>query len=115
VIRGDRLEALFVAIREGHRQGEILALHWHDVDVDGGALNVVGSLQGPRSKLVVGDPKTRKSRRRLELFPETVDALRDHRARQREERLLVGTMWEDNDLVFPDEFGRFMRSWKVRE
>jgi integrase len=116
VVRGNRLEALFVlAIREGLRQGEILALHWHDVDLDGGALAVVGSLQGPRSALVVGDPKTRKSRRRLELFPETVDALREHRARQREERLLVGTMWEDNDLVFPNEFGGFMRSAKVRE
>jgi integrase len=115
VIRGNRLEALFVvAIREGLRQGEILALHWHDVDLDGGALAVVGSLQGPRTKLVVGDPKTRKSRRRLELFPETVDALREHRARQREERLLVGTMWDDNDLVFPNEFGGFMRVDKVR-
>jgi integrase len=115
VIRGDRLEALFVvAIREGLRQGEILALHWKDVDVDNGALAVVGSLQGPRSKLVVGDPKTRKSRRRLELFPETVEALREHRARQREERLLVGTMWEDNDLVFPNEFGGFLRGEAVR-
>ena len=116
VIRRNRLEALFVvAIREGLRQGEILALHWRDVDLDGGALAVVGSLQGPRKKLVVGDPKTRKSRRRLELFPETVDALREHRARQRQERLLVGTMWEDNDLLFPNEFGGFMRSEKVRD
>ena len=116
VIRGDRLEALFVvAIREGLRQGEILALHWRDIDLDNAALNVVGSLQGPRSKLVVGDPKTRKSRRRLELFPETVEALREHRSRQREERLLVGTMWEENDLVFPNEFGGFMRSEKVRD
>jgi len=112
VIHGDRLEALFVvAIREGLRQGEILALHWRDVDLDAGALAVVGSLQGR----VVGDPKTRKSRRRVELFPETVDALREHRARQVQERLRVGTMWADNDLVFCNEFGGFLRADKVRE
>jgi integrase len=109
-IRGDRLEALFaVAIREGLRQGEILALHWRDVDLDNGTIAVTGSLQGRRrSLLTIGEPKTRGSRRSLALFPETVDALRDHRARQLEERLRVGSMWVADDLVFCNEFGGFL-------
>jgi integrase len=111
-IRGDRLEALFVvAIREGLRQGEILALHWRDVDVDDATLTVTGSL----SEGTVGEPKTRRSRRSLALFPETVEALRDHRTRQLGERLLVGSMWVDDDLVFPNEFGGFLNAERLRE
>jgi integrase len=110
VIRGQRLEALFVvAIREGLREGEILGLHWRDVDLDNGTLAVTGSLQGRRRSLLsIGEPKSRKSRRSLALFPETVEALREHRARQLEERLLVGSMWQDQDLVFPNEFDGFL-------
>jgi integrase len=109
-IRGERLEALFVvAVREGLRQGEILALHWRDVDLDNGTIAVTGSLQGRRRALLtVGEPKSRKSRRGLALFPETVEALRDHRARQLAERLRAGSMWVDADLVFPNELGGFL-------
>lgn len=111
-IRGDRLEALFVvAIREGLRQGEILGLHWREVDLDDATLSVIGSLQLGE----LGQPKTKRSRRAVTLFPETVEALRAHRTRQLEERLLVGSMWQDNDLVFPNEFGGFLSPQKARE
>lgn len=111
-IRGERLEALYVvAAREGLRQGEILGLRWRDVDLDRGALAVTGSLQGTRrADLTIGAPKSRKSRRNLALFPETVDALRAHRTRQLAERLRAGSMWVDGDLVFPNEFGGYLRA-----
>lgn len=109
-VRGERLEALFVvAIREGLRQGEILGLRWRDVDLDRGMLSVTGSLQGARrSKLTIGEPKSRRSRRSLVLFPETVEALRGHRARQGQDRLRAGSMWVEQDLVFPNELGRYL-------
>ena len=45
-IRGDRLEALFtLALATGARQGELLALQWSDVDLDGWSLQVRGTLQ----------------------------------------------------------------------
>jgi integrase len=34
-----------------------------------------------------------------------VQALREHRTRQKEERLLVGPEWQELDLVFTDAFG----------
>ena len=103
VIRGERLEALYVlAVREGMRQGEILALRWRDVDLVGGVLAVTASLQSDRT---IGEPKSRHSRRSVVMFPETVAALREHRERQRFEARRAGSMWVDRDLVFPNEFG----------
>ena len=109
-VKGERLEALYVvAAREGVRQGELLGLKWANVDLDAGTLQVVGSLQGARrSSLTIGEPKTRHSRRSLVLFPETVEALRAHRARQLEERLVAGSMWEEQDLVFANRFGGYV-------
>jgi integrase len=112
-IHGDRLEALFVvAIREGLRQGEILGLRWQDVDLERGTITVTKSLQDE----TVGKPKTKKSRRTVVLLPETADALGGHRTRQLQERLLVGSMWQqDGDLVFPNEFGAFQSPQRLRD
>ena len=95
-----------VAIREGLRQGEILALRWSDVDLE--ARHHHGSQVAPGCGSP-GHPKSRKTSRRsvVPLFDETIDALRAHRTRQVEERLLAGTIWQDADLVFPNEFGAF--------
>ncbi len=106
VIRGDRLEAMWVtAVREGPRQGELLAMHWQDVDLDAGTMSVTGSLQANQ---IIGTPKSRRGRRLLALFPETIVSLREHRARQAEERLSAGNQWADLDLVFCTEFGTYL-------
>lgn len=79
---GDDLEALWtVALTTGLRQGELLALRWPDVDLDGGSLRVVASLirivgQEPQ----LAEPKSRRSRRQVELSATAVEALRRHRA-----------------------------------
>lgn len=53
----------------------------------------------------MGAPKTSKSRRRINLSPTTVKALRAHRARQIQERMAKAGLWEDYGLVFPSEIG----------
>jgi integrase len=67
-------------------------------------------------RLIIGPTKTARSRRRIELDPETIDVLRRHRKAQAEERLAIGAGWVDNDLVFcradgepvhPDWFTRY--------
>lgn len=110
-VRGHRLEALFVvAIREGLRQGELLALRWCDVDLDNGTVAITGSLQATlRSGLTIGDPTSRKARRSVTLFPGTIAALREHRAHQLSERRRAGSRWADRDLVFCTEIGGFLR------
>jgi integrase len=109
VIQGDRLEALFtVAISLGLRQGEALALRWRDVDLEAGTLRVRYALQrfSPRKKeskptaepkppaeLHLVEPKTKRSRRTIDLPQVTLSALASHQMRQTEERRLAGSRW----------------------
>jgi integrase len=103
---GERLEALFVmALATGMRQGELLALHWRDVDLARRSLSVRWNLRYRTGVFTFKEPKTKRSRRRIALAPQTVDRLRAHRARQVQERLLAGEVWEDNDLVFASAIG----------
>ncbi len=105
--QGDRLEALYVlALNTGMRQGEMLALRWRDVDLEGGSLQVRATLQRTSEGFTFSEPKTAHSRRQVALTAPAVEALRRHRTRQSVERLSMGAAWEDNDLVFANEVGR---------
>ena len=100
----------------GMRRGEVLGLRWSDVDLDAGSLSVEQTLTAPNRQLILGPPKTAKSRRRIALDPRSIDALRRHKRRQNEERLQLGELWsndadlvfcrEDGSLVHPDRFTR---------
>jgi integrase len=100
--RGDRLEALYIiAVHAGLRPGELLALGWEDVNLNRGVLHV-------RRALYDGEfttPKTKRSRRRIDLSAGSVAALRRHRMRQLEERLARAALWQDHGLVFPSSVG----------
>jgi integrase len=80
---GDPLEALFVpALTTGMRQGELLALKWADVDLEGGTLQVQWSVRRFKGHgFVEGEPK-RQSRRGLTLHLIVVTALSRHHERQ---------------------------------
>jgi integrase len=52
-----------------------------------------------------GDTKTGKSRRTLALPHRCVDALREHRELQAEDRLRAGQLWHDHGLVFASTVG----------
>jgi integrase len=111
----ERLEALLVlAITTGMRRGELLALRWKDVDLDRGVLAVTGSLQGEsRPTLSIATPKSGKSRT-VALGTVAVTALREHRKRQVQDQLLVGSEWCDLGLVFSTAFGDFLSPTTLR-
>jgi integrase len=111
---GKRLEALYVlALATGMRQGELLALRWRDVDLDGSTLRVRATLQRTEAGFVFAEPKTAQSRRRIALSRTVVDALRQHKIRQLEERLAAVNVWEDHDLVFPNVIGKPLEAGNV--
>ena len=107
--RGDRLEALgILAITTGMRKGELLALRWRDVDLDGGTVRITGSLARVDGAYRIQEPKTASSRRAVALAELARSALRTHRQRQLEERLRAGPAWHDLDLVFCREDGYYL-------
>lgn len=103
---GDRLEALFVcALMLGLRPGELTGLRWGDVDLDAGVLTVNGSLKRERGELRLGDTKTARSRRSVELPRRVLGALKAQRTRQMADRLRAGPAWREDGLVFTTEIG----------
>ena len=104
----DRFEALYVtAVFTGMRPGELLALRWTDLVLDGPEpeARVRRSLsKDDHGRRVFKRTKTEKGRS-VYLMPEVVEALRTHRRRQTEERLLYSGLWKDQDLVFPNQTG----------
>lgn len=96
------------------RQGELLALHWRDVDLEDATLHIRGTLQRTRGAVMIAEPKTARSRRRVDLTTLAVDGLRRHRAAQAEERLRLGGAWLDRDLVFANEAGDYLSDSYLR-
>ncbi len=105
---GDPLEAFYaLALTAGLRLGELQALRWRQVDLDGRRLQVIATYQGTiDGEPVFAELKTARSRRNVHLSELAVDALRRQRARQNEQRLQVGAVWQDHGLVFTSALGR---------
>lgn len=105
--KGDRLEALYsVALALGLRQGEALGLRWEDVDFESGLIHVRFELQRIDRQNRLVELKTRRSHRTLAMPTYIAEQLRDHAARQREERIALGPEWHQSDYVFTTGTGR---------
>jgi len=97
---------ILLAVVTGLRRGELLALHWADIDLDQTQISVRQSLEQTRSGLILKQPKTSRSRRTIALPQLAVEALRSHKAKQAAERLQLGPAFEDNGLAFPQWDGK---------
>jgi integrase len=104
--QGDRLEALYVTgLLTGLRPGELLGLPWTGVDFEGGRLRVSQSLKREHNQLVIGEPKTLRSRRTLDMPDLVVRVLNEHRRRQQTERADADGQWVETGLVFTTMLG----------
>jgi integrase len=102
----DRLEALYVTgLLMGLRPGELLGLPWSAIDFETCRLRVAQSLKREHNKLHVGEPKTLRSRRTLDMPHLVVQALKKHHEHQRMERVEAGNSWVETDLVFTTTVG----------
>jgi integrase len=106
-----------LSLTVGVRTEEARQLCWDHLDLDG-ALDadppVPPSVAVWRSVRQGGDTKTPKSRRTLALPQVAVQALRQHRKRQAEDRLAAGSQWRDHDLVFASAVGTPLDAANVR-
>lgn len=103
---GDRFEPLYVlAITTGLRRGELLGLRWDDVDLQRGTLRVGRALVREGGRHLLGETKTRRGRRQVNLTPRTVTALKAHHKRQLERKVKLASLYKDHGLIFPSETG----------
>lgn len=110
----DRLSGLFrLAFSLGLRQGEIFGLHWDDIDFKNETLSVRRSVQIVETELVIADPKTKSSKRTLELPGSCVVALNERR------KIALAEGHAASEIVFPSPKGKYQirqnfnrRVWK---
>lgn len=107
-IREDRLfPAIYLGLATGLRCGELLARRWQDIDYQAGLLNVRQALirvrnrdgGGRKYNHVFGEPKTKESRRTIPIPHDVLEALKHHKARQAQEKLLLGRAYQDHGLA----------------
>lgn len=112
VAQTHQLKALItVAVTTGMRRGELLGLHWQDVDFQSGTLVVRRSV-GRYGKLgvIVSEPKTPRSRRKIVLPAFVLDVLREHQAKRQELRENAGEQWREMDIVFCNLYGGYIEA-----
>ena len=117
-----------IALSLGLRQGEVLGLHWSDVDLEAGILKITtnrvrphyehrcstpcGKTPGRCTRRVQtnedddGPTKSRAGKRKIGLPPQHVQLLEDHRREQDQERARASQLWVETGRVFTDRFGR---------
>jgi integrase len=104
-VEGTRLEAAWhVAALTGMRRGEVLGLRWQDIDFETNRLAVRNTLVSVAYEIVESTPKTHRARV-IDIDPNTVERLKAHRERQKDERSEWGNDYKDDDRVFPREDG----------
>ncbi|GGO60628.1 hypothetical protein GCM10012289_00940 [Nonomuraea cavernae] len=86
-------------------RGELLGLHWEDVDLEAGTLEIIQTLQRVGGRLQFVKPKTADSERTIPLPSVCLDALKEHRKRQIAERADRYPDWDDHGLIFPSRRG----------
>jgi integrase len=105
--------ALFLlALTTGMRPGEILGLHWRDIDFEAKRVTIHTALRRTKirkgeegERTVLGPTKNDESRRTIDLATITLDALTAHKTQQRAQRQLAGTKWQNSGLVFTTGLG----------
>ncbi|XXZ51126.1 site-specific integrase [Streptomyces cavourensis] len=100
--QGHRLHALFeLALHTGLRKGELLGLHWEDLNLDAGTAAIRRTLQRTNAGGLTTLPtKTRASERRIALPARCLQSLKHHREQQQREREATGTTWQHSGHVF---------------
>jgi integrase len=91
----------WLALATGLREGEVLALQWHDVDLDRGTVTVTHSLEQVGRSVRRKETKTPRGRRTVVLPAELAQALRRHRGELAALRRRYANLWVDHGYVFP--------------
>ena len=115
--RGNRMYAIIlIAVTTGLRRGEILALHWNDINLQDGTLYVHRTMNlFTGYGFVENDSKTKASRRKITLPKVVVEALIEHQSMQGHLRQKAGSKWVERNVVFASTTGNYIQPNYVRK
>lgn len=124
-IEGHDLEMLFItALNTGLRQGELLALTWNDINFKNNTIkvsktvkyinNVTKEGRGPAS-IEVQTPKSAASNRTISIPELLTKRLSKFKTSQKAHKLKMANLYENNNLVFCNMYGRYLDSSNVRK
>lgn len=121
-IEGEPLEMLFVtAIDTGLRQGELFALTWEDIDFNNSCIRVsksfksVRNIDNGRYESITQTPKTSNAVRVVPMPEHLIPKLKQYKLQQKKLKFKLANLYEDNNLVFCNEFGKHLDSSNVRK
>ncbi|WP_185150662.1 tyrosine-type recombinase/integrase [Cytobacillus dafuensis] len=87
----------------GIRVGELVALKWKDVDFVNHTISITKTYYNPSNnalKFQLVTPKTRKSRRKIIVDEEVIEALKEHKKVQERVIERLGTIYFNHDFIF---------------
>jgi integrase len=97
VAQTHRLFAFYhLAAYTGARRGELLNLRWRDINLASAEVHISGSTAVIGGTRIEGTTKSGQSRT-VSIDTGTVQVLREHHARQAEDRLTAGPQWSGSD------------------
>jgi len=81
---------IMIGYYTGCRIGEVMALTWDDIDLDKGTIDIIKIVYKRKSNWYFGSTKTESSVRKIKIGKTLIDALRQQRKWQMENRLKYG-------------------------
>ncbi|MBM7702850.1 tyrosine-type recombinase/integrase [Metabacillus iocasae] len=102
-----------LALTTGMRQGEVLGLRWKDVDLEKGLIRIKQTLSHDGKEMMSG-AKTQSSLRAINLSEVTIRALKTRKLTVSKEKLSLGTIYEDFDLIACTQHGTPFNPANVR-
>lgn len=102
--------SIVLAINTGMRLGEVFGLKWSDVDFQNKVINIQRSLSSTATQgLILEDPKTKGSRRRIPITANVTNVLTTYRENQKQFADLLGDVFQNTeDLAFCNSYGKPM-------
>lgn len=108
--------AIYMLIFGGFRRGELLGLHWEDINFETCMVSIKRNLINIRHRGVIEDTtKTLKSVREVLLPKNIFDLLSLYKTAQENNKRLLKDNWKDSPYVFKSEFGGFINPERLTD
>lgn len=109
---------VLLALKTGMRIGEICGLRWKDIDVWDRVIHIRQTLQRqevmehrdgqPKTEIIIGEPKSEKSRRDIPLPESLIPFLKAQKKAQKENALTAEDAYQNKGYVLMNELGCYI-------